>query len=171
MCYLGSSTHGKCCCCIPLGVSGTITSLILLTSGIFTTCQFSQTPNQEIGGLTSSALFTGVTLLSFLCFYCGPGGAGFAYFSTQFTAIVVTFQIIYQWCLWSYSFLQVGHLLIGFKMAFIITLIWIVTLIVNIISITIFRSTWEIKIQGGSTWNLKNAQEVRLKNLENAVGL
>ncbi|XP_665095.1 hypothetical protein [Cryptosporidium hominis TU502] len=59
MCYLGSSTHGRCCCCIPLGISGTITSLILLASGIFTTCQFSQTPNQEIGGLTSSALFTG----------------------------------------------------------------------------------------------------------------
>lgn len=170
MCCFGSAKHGKCCCCIPLGVCGTITSLILLISGAFTTCQFSQTPTQELGGLASSALFTGVTLLAFMCSYCGPGGTGFAYFATQFTAIVVTMQIIYQWSIWVYSFLQVGRFLIGFKMAFVITTIWIVTLVVNMIAITVFRSAWEIKVQGGSTWNLKNAQEVRIGNLENAVG-
>ncbi|KAK6588973.1 hypothetical protein RS030_263667 [Cryptosporidium xiaoi] len=171
MCFFGSANYGKCCCCIPLGVSGTITTILLLFSGALTVCKFSQTPIEEVGGLASSALFTFATLLSFVCFYCGTGASGFAYFASQFSAVVVTFQIILQWIIWCRSLIKTGDILIGTKMAFIITGIWVVTLIINVFSISIFRSSWEIKVQGGSPWQLKNAKEVRLKNLEKAVGV
>lgn len=171
MCFFGSANYGKCCCCIPLGVSGTVTTILLLLSGAYSICKFSQTPIQEIGGLASSSLFTFSTLLSFMCFYCGPGASGFAYFASQFSAIVIASQIILQWVVWCYSFIRLGDILIGTKMALIITGIWVVALILNLFSISIFRSSWEIKVQGGSPWHLKNAKEVRLMNLERAVGV
>ncbi|EEA08200.1 uncharacterized protein CMU_011500 [Cryptosporidium muris RN66] len=171
MCLIGSANCGRCCCCIPLGFVGIVSSLLTIIIGVFSTLQFSQTPKTEIGGLSSSALFSITTILAGLSFLCGSGGASFAYFISQFSAIVIIFELIYQWLLWGYGWYKVGHFKMNIQLVFIFTGIWFAAIIFNIISISIFRSTWEIRAQGGSPWRLKNAQQVRLDKIEEVIGV